>query len=118
MSGFEPLKINFCKQEKIIDASNVMRAAAEVESFIPYGSMHTLFNARQLNFALVTGAYCALLRYAGFKFDEREVLQKLSSGECSQEAAESILALFAQYNPISVDDTKKKPVKRSRKTSK
>ena len=61
MGGFEPLVVRYLGQEKTIPASDVMRVAAEVESYISYGSINILLSPQHFNFALVASAYFVLI---------------------------------------------------------
>lgn len=122
MSGFDPLVVVFKDQQKVIPSSRVMRVGAEVENFIPYGSIQMLVDPNKFNFALVSMAYAVLLRNAGIAFDEKTLLHSITSADASADAARSLLSLFDQYKPLenleAPKESKKKPRKKSAKISK
>lgn len=73
MPIFQDVTLAWGGADHAIPHNRVLGAIAIVEQLITLGELSTMSEARQLRYAQLSGAYAALLRYAGVKVTDEQV---------------------------------------------
>lgn len=120
MSGFEPIKVTYLGEEKTIPADNFLIVLAEVEEVLSFTELNIFVSLLQHNGGIKVGkilqAYIILLRAAGFKVSQADVMANFSlrpgQNNMLGEVIGSLIQLFErlmQDAPAGDSDSKKKP---------
>jgi len=120
MSGFDPIIVKFGGVEKSIPANDFFPTLSAVEEHITFDRLNEIIVAMQnksgMRVGVICGGYFCLLRRAGFKVTEKEVLHSITSGVETSSAIESLVYLFKQLMSEEATTPQKKPIaKKARK---
>lgn len=123
MNEFESVVVKYGDQEARIPPERVLRVAAAVEDYLPYGKFISVYakvnDFQMFKSAVVTLAYCSLLSCAGIPHNQRDVALKIANGELG-DAMSSLLSLYDQLCPppiLNADSGKTAGKKKTKKVS-
>lgn len=113
---FEPINISWKDQQKTIPATMVMGLISVIEDHVTFSELASKNGPK---IGKLSGAYAAVLRYAGFNVSAEEVYFSIFEDQSSEKVTMLTMGLLSMMTPPSHLQSKKaaKPGKSKSKSS-